>query len=73
MATAGALAIAGLFLADPAHAYVGPGIGLTALGTLLALLAAIALAIVGFVWYPIRRLLRRRKAGAPQIETEPRE
>ena len=42
-----------------AFAYVGPGAGLSALGSLLSLLAAAGLAIVGFVWYPIRRLLRR--------------
>ncbi len=51
-------------LSHPAHAYVGPGAGLTAIGTVLALLAAVGLAIVGFVWYPIRRLARRRKSAA---------
>ncbi len=42
-----------------AYAYVGPGAGLSALGSLLSLFAAIGLGIVGFIWYPIRRLLRR--------------
>lgn len=46
-----------------AQAYVGPGAGLSALGALFALLAAIALAVVGFVWYPVKRLLRRRTGG----------
>jgi len=41
-----------------AYAYVGPGAGLSALGSLLALFAALALGVVGFVWYPVRRLLR---------------
>lgn len=45
-----------------AQAYVGPGAGLTAIGTLIALLAAIALAVVGFVWYPVRRMMRKRRA-----------
>ena len=56
---------------DPALAYVGPGAGLTAFGTVLALVAAIGLALVGFVWYPVRRLLRGRKArmaAAPQAD-----
>ena len=44
-----------------AFAYVGPGAGLSAVGSLLSLLAAIGLAILGFIWYPIRRLLRRFK------------
>ncbi|MCV3273628.1 hypothetical protein [Roseobacter sinensis] len=47
-----------------AQAYVGPGAGLTAIGTMIALLAALLLAIVGFVWYPIKRMRRARKAKA---------
>ncbi len=46
---------------DPAAAYIGPGAGLTAIGTVLALVGAIILAIFGFVWYPIKRYLRKRK------------
>jgi hypothetical protein len=45
-------------------AYVGPGTGLSAIGTILALVAAVGLALVGFVWYPLKRLLRK-KPGAP--------
>jgi len=45
-----------------ALAYIGPGAGLSAIGSLLALIAAVALAVVGFVWYPVKRLMRRRKA-----------
>lgn len=55
-----------------AHAYVGPGAGLTAIGTVVALGLALILAIVGFVWYPMRRMLRARRAKADgQIETAP--
>lgn len=54
-----------LALPSPAAAYVGPGAGLTAIGIVVALLAAIVLALVGFVWYPLRRLLgKRRRKGA---------
>ncbi len=60
--------------ASPALAYVGPGAGLTAIGTVLALVAALLLAIVGFVWYPIRRLRRRRHANQPtRLENDTRE
>lgn len=45
-------------LCAPASAYVGPGAGLSAIGSLLALLGAIGLAIVGFIWYPVKRLIR---------------
>ncbi len=53
-----------LLFPDPAHAYIGPGGGISALGALLALVAAVALAFIGFLWYPIKRLLRRRREPA---------
>lgn len=47
----------------PVWAYVGPGAGLTVIGAALAFIGAIFLAIVGFIWYPIKRLLRGRAAS----------
>lgn len=44
-----------------ASAYIGPGAGITAIGVTIALFGAILLAVVGFVWYPIRRLRQKRK------------
>ena len=44
-----------------AEAYIGPGAGLGAIGTAIALVGAVILLIVGFVWYPLKRLLRRGK------------
>ncbi|WP_415404577.1 hypothetical protein [Tateyamaria sp. SN3-11] len=58
------LAIATLPVA--AHAYVGPGAGLTAIGTMVALFAVLVLALVGFVWYPIKRWM-----GAAKTPPEP--
>jgi hypothetical protein len=54
----------------PCLAYVGPGGALSAIGSFLALVGAILLAVIGFVWYPVKRLLRRRReqrqgGGAP--------
>ena len=48
--------------------YIGPGTGLSAIGALLALIAAVFLAMVGFIWYPIKRLFRRRKPAPPEDE-----
>lgn len=45
-------------LAAPAEAYVGPGLGLSAIGVLLALIAAVLFTIAGFIWYPLKKLLR---------------
>jgi len=44
-----------------ASAYVGPGAGLSAIGSLLAVIAAIFAAILGFLWYPLKRILRKRR------------
>lgn len=48
-----------LLTAQSAQAYVGPGAGLSAIGVLVALLGAVVLAVVGFVWYPLKRLFRK--------------
>lgn len=57
-------ALALSIFATPALAYIGPGAGIGALGTIAAALGAIVLMIVGFVWYPIKRLMRGRKTVA---------
>jgi hypothetical protein len=54
-----------------AFAYIGPGAGLSMVGSLLALLGAILLAIFGFVFYPIRRLLKRRKERSTKRDSKP--
>lgn len=51
-------------LPGAAMAYIGPGAGLTAIGSVLAFLGVILLLVAGFVWYPVKRLLRRRRRGA---------
>ena len=50
-----------------AMAYIGPGAGLSAIGAFIAVVVGIILAIFGFLWYPIKRLLRKKK---PAEETE---
>lgn len=45
-----------------AQAYVGPGAGLGAIAVTLAIVLGLILLIVGFLWYPLKRLLGRKKA-----------
>ena len=52
-----------IILPSNAVAYIGPGAGLTAIGTVVAFIAAIVLAIVGFIWYPLKRFLAKIKKG----------
>ena len=52
-----------------ALAYVGPGLGLGAILSFLALVGGVLLAILGFIWYPVKRLLRaRRRRSEPEGE-----
>lgn len=61
--------VASLALVAPAsHAYIGPGAGLSAIGSAIALVGALLLMVVGFVWYPVKRLMKRRKASAAESE-----
>ena len=68
--------VVALLLASPgaAVAYIGPGAGITAIGTAIALIGAIILAIVGFIWYPVKRLrakLRDKKKNRELWERSP--
>lgn len=49
-------------LATPttASAYVGPGLGLGAIGLILALVISILLAIIGLFWFPLKRKIGKR-------------
>jgi hypothetical protein len=65
-------AMAALLLAvaaDPAQAYLGPGLGLGAITTALGVVGAILLGIVSMVWYPFKRLIKRiRRTGKPRAQ-----
>jgi hypothetical protein len=55
-----------------ADAYIGPGAGVSVLGTVAAFIGAVIFAIVGFVWYPLKRLMNAlRRARRPADEHEP--
>lgn len=45
----------------PAHAYIGPGVGAGVVATVLGIVGAFILGIVGIVYYPIKRFLKNRK------------
>ena len=53
-------------------AYLGPGAGLGAIGPLLAMVGTGIFMLIGFVWYPIRQVLRgwrarRANANNPDV------
>jgi hypothetical protein len=50
----------------PAYAYVGPGVGAGTIAVVFGILSSIFLAFVGIIWYPIKRLIKGRKASREQ-------
>lgn len=60
-----AILIGLLLLSLSAEAYVGPGLGLGVLGVLAGAVLAVVLALVGVVWYPLKRLMRKLKGEQP--------
>jgi len=61
--------LAGLLSADPAYAYIGPGVGLAALSAVLGLVGSFLLGIVSIIYYPIKRVLKRRKKSGANRDT----
>ena len=50
-----------LLAAAPAQAYMGPGAGLAFIGSLIALIAALGVGVLGLVWYPMKRIIRGKR------------
>jgi hypothetical protein len=55
--------------AAPAHAYLGPGVGLGAIGTALGVIGSIVLGLFTVVWYPLKRLIRKLQRRARDADT----
>ena len=61
-------AVAILAVPSQVLAYIVPGAGLSIVGSLIALFVAIFVAIFGFLWFPIRRMLRKKRRAPKQAE-----
>jgi len=57
------LSLLALLPAMPAEAYIGPGVGAGTIAVVLGILASIIMAFIAIVWYPAKRLLKKRKAN----------
>lgn len=58
------LAAAALLLAPEAlRAYGGPGSIVSGVGAFLAVIAAVAAAVVGFFWFPLKRWIQTIRGG----------
>lgn len=54
---------------NEAHAYIGPGLGLGALGVVLGLFISICLALLALFWYPLKRVLRKSRVNGQTDHT----
>jgi hypothetical protein len=52
-----------------AQAYIGPGLGVGVISAVLGFVASLAMAVVALIWYPIKRLFRRRRPSIAWQET----
>ncbi|MDJ0589099.1 MAG: hypothetical protein QNJ72_03760 [Pleurocapsa sp. MO_226.B13] len=59
-----------IFVQQPAMAYVGPGTGIAALGALIAIVVGVIVALFGFLWYPLKRMLKKREQAASKEANE---
>ncbi|MCB2137359.1 MAG: hypothetical protein KDE08_15695 [Rhodobacteraceae bacterium] len=66
--------MAALILSHPlaAQAYIGPGVGAGALAAVVGVLGSIVLAIFAVLYYPIKRMMKGRKAKTAKT-SEPAE
>lgn len=62
------LIAATLLLCTPAMAYIGPGAGISVLGSLLGILATIVVAIAAIVMWPLRKVMKKRRKAAQASE-----
>lgn len=53
---------------QPAIAYVGPGLGLGAIGAIIGVVFSVLLAIFAIFWYPIKRWLGIGKRTKPRVD-----
>ena len=49
------------FISTPSFAYLGPGIGEGVLVATLGVIIAIFAGLFGLIWFPIKKLLKKRK------------
>jgi len=56
------LAIWLLSYSTVASAYIGPGLGAGAVTVVLGIVSGLLMLLVGIIWYPLKKLIRRFRA-----------
>ena len=62
--------LASIFLLSPemAFAYIGPGLGVGALAAVIGVFGSIFLGLFAVLYYPIKRMMKRRRAARLKSE-----
>ena len=61
--------IIALLFSSTAFAYIGPGAGISVLGSLLGIIVTIVVAIGAIIMWPLRKMLKKKKAAAGNTES----
>jgi hypothetical protein len=56
------VALVMLLLSPPAAAYIGPGTGAGVIATVLGIIGAVLIGLLGVLYYPIKRFIKALKA-----------
>ena len=56
--------IAAMLFSSTANAYMGPGAGLGMIGSLVAVVGAVLIAVFGILVLPIRMIMKKRRKDA---------
>jgi hypothetical protein len=49
------------FISTPSFAYLGPGVGAGMIMATLGIIVAIFAALFGLIWFPIKRILKKKE------------
>lgn len=55
----------------PAWAYIGPGAGIPFVGGLIGVIVSVVLVIAAILFWPIRKLLKKKKSINQDIDNNP--
>ncbi len=57
-------------ISTSSFAYIGPGVGGGVVAATIGIIVAIFAAIIGLIWFPIKRLLKKRKVEKEQQQNK---
>lgn len=53
----------------PAHAYIGPGLGVGVISAIFGIILAVGLAIFAIIWYPLKRMIKKKKKAKSESKS----